>query len=51
MVWLCARDAEIEDDIDDVGVFIPKTLDAALGTFGALYEGLRSKDVPRFPAT
>lgn len=41
----------IEEDMDDVGVFIPKTLEAALGRFGALYEGLRSKDVPRFPGT
>jgi hypothetical protein len=41
----------IEDDIEEVGVFIPRILEAALGMFGALYDGLLSKDVARFPGT
>jgi len=35
--------------MEDVGVFMPSMLDAALGTFGARYDGLLSKDVARFP--
>ena len=35
-VELCARLAVIEEDIDeDMGVFIPKMLEAALGRLGA----------------
>ena len=41
----------IEEDMDeDVGVFIPKMLEAALGRLGARYEGLLSIEVV-LPAT
>jgi hypothetical protein len=41
----------IEEDMDeDVGVFIPKMLEAALGRLGGRYEGLLSIEVV-LPAT
>ena len=50
-VELCARLAVIEEDMEEeVGVFIPKMLEAALGKFGARYEGLLSIEVV-LPAT
>jgi hypothetical protein len=39
-----------EDMEEDVGVFIPNMLEAALGRFGARYEGLLSIEVV-LPAT
>ena len=50
-VELCARLAVIEEDMDeDVGVFILKILEAALGRLGARYDGLLSIEVV-LPAT
>lgn len=50
-VELYARLAVIDEDMEeDVGVFIPKMLEAALGRLGARYEGLLSIDVV-LPAT
>jgi hypothetical protein len=50
-VELCARLAVIEEDMEeDVGVFIPKMLEATLGRLGARYEGLLSIEVI-LPAT